>query len=50
VLDAATRKSIRKAIAAGDWSAALDLLGDDPERLHTVTTFGNWLHVAAAAG
>ena len=50
MLDVATEKAIRSAIEAGDARTALEHIGSDPERLHAMTMFGTWLHVAAAEG
>ena len=42
--------AIRTAIENGDTEAVVALIGDEKARLHMMTPFGTWLHVAATFG
>ncbi|MED0854217.1 suppressor of fused domain protein [Bacillus pseudomycoides] len=43
-------KEIRSAIKLGNTERVVELIGNDIERLHMMTPFGTWLHVAASKG
>ncbi|REK71270.1 ankyrin repeat domain-containing protein [Paenibacillus paeoniae] len=43
-------KEIRLAIKRGHLEKVSELIGNDSEVLNLMTTFGNWLHVAASEG
>lgn len=50
MVDAQVAKEIRTAIKQGDVDRTMALIGSDKERLHLMTLFGTWLHVAAELG
>lgn len=43
-------QALREAVKAGDVERVGALIRASPERLHPITPFGSWLHVAAKAG
>ena len=43
-------KNIRKAIKENNIQEVERLIGNDKEKLNTVTPFGSWLHEAAKYG
>lgn len=43
-------KAIRDAVKAADVPRVRSLIGDSAERLHQMTPFGTWLHIAAKGG
>ncbi|MBO1581403.1 suppressor of fused domain protein [Bacillus sp. XF8] len=43
-------KEIRSAIKLGNTERVVELIGNDIERLHMMTAFGTWLHVASSKG
>ncbi len=45
-----TAKEIRSAIKLGNTERVIELIGNDIERLHMMTAFGTWLHVASSKG
>lgn len=44
------QKAIRTSIKAGDLDEVKRLIDEDASRLHLITPFGTWLHVAASLG
>ena len=45
-----TAKEIRSAIKLGNTERVVELIGNDIKRLHMMTPFGTWLHVASSQG
>ncbi|MCA0174648.1 ankyrin repeat domain-containing protein [Bacillus sp. RAR_GA_16] len=43
-------KALRNAIKVGDINEVKQLVGEDKTLLHTMTSFGTWLHIAAKKG
>ena len=43
-------KALREAVKAGDIGEVRSLIGQSKERLHLMTPFGTWLHMAAKSG
>lgn len=43
-------KALREAVKSGDVQQVCSIIGDSPDRLHQMTPFGTWLHIAAKSG